>query len=113
MTTDTEDSDPTVTAKLLRWMRQATAPSEQQTSRNGIFSHHAEAYSFCFGLGIGAAALATDEYRYVSALVALALGLNRGSSIPSPKLASDIKAEANYALAGLAIGLCLGALISR
>lgn len=109
-----DDEDfPTVLSKLLRVLKQAGAPSEESTDRDGFLSHHAETHAVGVGIGVGAAAMTIGEMRYVAALLAIAFGANRGPKISSPRIVQDIKQEPHYALGGLAVGLFLGALISR
>ncbi len=106
-------NDPTVLEKLIRVIRDAGAPSEADSERDGFLSYHAESHAAGLGIGIGMVAMTTDEMRYVSALLALAFGANRGPKLSSPRIAEDVKAEPHYAVGGLALGLLLGALISR
>jgi len=105
--------DPTVLSKLVRLAKQAGAPSEGTYDRNGGFSWHAETHAAGFAFGVGLAAVTTNELRYVSALLSLVFGANRGPDVSSARIADDIKQEPHYAAGGLAVGLLLGALISR
>ncbi|QLG47907.1 hypothetical protein [Natrinema halophilum] len=103
--------DPTVVSRALRVFREAGAPSEESTDRNGAFSYHAETHAAGVGIGVGAAAGATGDYRIVGAIVALAFGLNRGPSLSSARIGEDIKQEPHYALGGLALGLLIGTFV--
>jgi len=105
--------DPTVLSKLVRVIRQAGAPSEDSYERDGFLSHHAETHAAGLGIGVGMIAMTTDEWRYVSALLAIAFGANRELSPSSDRITGDLKAEPHYLVGGLAVGLLLGALISR
>ena len=106
-------NDPTVLSKLVRLIRQAGAPSEDTYDRNGFLSHHAETHAAGFGIGVGMIAVTTGNYRYLSALLAIAFGANRELSPSSDRITGDLKAEPHYLVGGLAVGLLLGALISR
>jgi len=105
--------DQTVLGKLVRLFKQAGAPSEDTYDRDGAFSYHAESHAAGVGFGVGVAAMTIGELRYVSALLAIAFGANRGPQLSSAKIVEDIRQEPHYALGGLALGLLLGALISR
>lgn len=105
--------DPTVLSKLVRLAKQAGAASEDDYERDGAFSFHAETHAAGIGFGVGAAATATNDYRYVAALLAIAFGANRGPELSSTQVLNDCRQEPHYLLFGLAIGLALGALISR
>lgn len=103
--------DPTQLSRLLRLVRQAGAPSEDSTERNGAFSYHAETHAAGIGIGVGAAASATGNYRFVGALVAITFGLNRGPSLSSRKIATDCRQEPHYLLGGIGLGLLLGTVV--
>lgn len=107
-----ETDDPTVMSRLLRFAREAGAKREADTDRDGAFSYHAETHAVGVGLGVGVAAGATDEYRLVGGVVALAFGANRGPTLSSPKIAEDVRQEPHYALVGLVVGLVIGNLLT-
>lgn len=106
-------TDPTVLSKLVRLLRQAGAPSEESTDRDGGFSHHAETHAAGIGIGIGMVAMTTGEMQYLSALLAIAMGADRELSPSSDRITDDLRQEPHYLIGGLALGLALGALISR
>lgn len=103
--------DPTVLGRLIRAVRQAGAPTEESTERNGAFSYHAESHAAGIGIGVGVAAMTTNEFRYMAVLLAIALGMNRGPTLPSTKITEDLRQEPHYLVGGLGLGLLLGALI--
>ncbi|ELZ12487.1 hypothetical protein C478_10436 [Natrinema thermotolerans DSM 11552] len=103
--------DPTQLSRLLRLFRQAGAPSEDSTDRDGAFSYHAESHAAGLGIGLGAIATATGNYRYVGGLLAAAFGLNRGPTLSSSNITGDVRQEPHYFIGGLALGLVLGAVV--
>ncbi|ELZ05579.1 hypothetical protein [Natrialba aegyptia] len=105
--------DPTVLSRLVRLIRQAGAPSEDSYERDGAFSWHAESHAAGIGIGVAMVAATTGEFRYVSALLAIAFGVNRELAPSDDGIVEDLRSEPHYLIGGLALGLCLGALISR
>jgi len=103
-----DTSAETVLGRLLAFARQAGAKQESDTSRDGAFSHHAETHAFGVGFGVGAAATATGDARYVGAVVAIAFGANRGATLSDSKITEDVREEPHYALAGVGLGLLAG-----
>ncbi|WP_254768220.1 hypothetical protein [Salinilacihabitans rarus] len=108
----TDDSDPpTILSRLVRFVREAGAPSEDDTDRDGFLSYHAESHAAGVGLGVGIAASATGDLQYAGAILAMAFGLNRGPTLSNAKITEDVRQEPHYALGGLGLGLLLGSVL--
>lgn len=101
------DDAETVLGKLYRHYKYAGAPKESTYDFNGGFSYHAESHAFGVGAGVGWAAAATGQTRFIGAIVGAAFGLNRGAQLSSPRIMEDIKQEPHYALFGLVVGALL------
>lgn len=106
---------------LRKWLRQAGAPSESDTERDGVLSYSGESHALAIGIGAGvvSALLLLMGYTELSALpaaavVAWALGLRK---VPkgSDSHVRDVAHEPAYAVAGVAVGvvvvLALAALV--
>lgn len=106
--TQSNTDPPTVLSRIVRFVRQAGAPSEDSYDRDGFLSWHAESHAAGVGIGIGIMAGATDDYRFAGAIVALLFGLDRGPRLRDPKVVEDLVQEPHYAIGGLALGLVVG-----
>lgn len=96
---------------LGKWIRQAGAPSESDSARDGVLSYSAEVHALALGLGAGVvtALLLVLGHRELSALPAVAvvgwaLGIRK-----VPKGADshvrDVAREPAYAVGGVAVGV--------
>jgi hypothetical protein len=97
---------------MLDWLRtrlrQAGAPSEDATDRDGAFSFHAETHAAGVGAGLGFAAVATGNVQWLALLLpAVTAGL-RARQGEFGKILADVRQEPHYALGGLVAGALLG-----
>jgi len=101
----------TLLERILTFARQAGAPSEEATERDGGFSYHAESHAFGVGLGVGFAAVTTGNYRIIALITSGLFGLNRIPEMSSPRITGDLRKEPHYCLFGIVIGAVVGGLI--
>lgn len=99
----------TLIDRFVRVVKQAGAPSEDATERDGFLSHAAETHSAGAGIGFGFMIASTGEWRYLGVLLELILLGNRGDTRLAATLIRDILTELPYFLGGLVLGAALGA----
>lgn len=92
---------------LRRRVRQAGAPSESSTSRDGVLSWSAETHALALGLGSGLVAALSGEIGALSLVVGVALGRTRLPTDADQHL-RDAAREPAYAAGGGVVGWLLG-----
>lgn len=93
---------------LIRFGKQAGAPSESATDRDGFLSYAAETHAAGAGLGAGFMIAASGELRYFGVLYEAVILGNRGGRVFEGQLLKDIQQEPQYFLGGLVLGAVLG-----
>jgi hypothetical protein len=96
--------------KLLRAIRSTGASSEDATERDGAFSYHAESHAVGIGVGVGFAAIATEQFKLIGALVTLVVYGRRGETALGADIVEDVRSEKPYTLGGLVVGAAFGLL---
>lgn len=94
--------------RAIRLIKQAGAPSEESTARDGVLSHSAETHAAGAGLGLGFIIAASGTFRYLGILFQLVIVGNRGDTAFSPDILEDCRTELPYFLGGLVFGAVLG-----
>lgn len=93
---------------VIRFGKQAGAPSESETDRDGFLSHAAETHAAGAGLGAGFMIAASGDFRYFGLLYETVVLGNRGEQVFEGRLLKDIQQEKHYFLGGLVLGAALG-----
>jgi len=98
--------------KLITFIKQAGAASEQSTDRQGFLSYHAESHAVAVGLGAGFLLTLSGNGQLLGAVIgAISAGLRGESSRQPTKILTDVYQEPHYAIGGLVVGVILGALV--
>lgn len=98
----------TILDRVVHLIKQAGAPTEAQTERDGFLSYKSETHAAGAGIGIGFAIGASGELSFLGAILTFVIYGNRGEGFLSPVLVYDIRKEMQYFLGSLVIGLILG-----
>lgn len=98
----------TLLDRVIHLIKQAGAPSESATKRDGFLSYKSETHAVGAGLGLGFAIAVSGELSILGVLLTFVLYGNRGEKILTPELVNDIRSEMQYFLGGLFVGLLLG-----
>lgn len=98
---------------LVEWaisfVKQAGAPEESDTDRDGAFSHHAETHAAGMGIAAGWFATAQGQTELLSIVYAAAVyGRARATTGKRRRVLEDIVQEPHYALGGVVVGAVLG-----
>lgn len=102
----------TILDRIIHFVKQAGAPSEEATERDGFLSYKSETHALGAGLGLGFMIGAAAELSVIGVILTFVLYGNRSDNFLSPVLIHDIRSELQYFIPGFAIGLTLG-IISR
>lgn len=109
--------------KLKQIVSSASAPSEQHTQRNGLFSHKAETHAGVWGGGLGLLSVLTAVYApgYTSGVVAVAASLvvyalgEREAEVKDTQIPREVideaRREPQYLLGCFIGGVVLGVLV--
>ena len=96
--------------QAVRLIKQAGAPSESATERDGFLSYAAETHAAGAGLGVGFTIAASGELRWFGLVYQAVILGNRGDRLFEGRLLSDIQGEKYYFLGGLVAGAAFGLL---
>lgn len=100
----------TLLTRVRSWLKGADAPTESDSSRDGVLSYAMEWHALGIGAGAGYAAVAHGNDRIAGAVIAAALTAKRGRDRLVHDAYVNVHAEPWYAVGGLAIGGAVGAL---
>lgn len=90
-------------------VKEAGAPTEDSTERNGFLSYKSETHATAVGISSGVAITATGNVQLAGMLLTLASAGIRGTKVEQKsRVARDIYREPHYAIAGLAAGWLVG-----
>lgn len=90
---------------IVRFLKQSAAPSESDSTRDGLLSYSSEWHALTVGLAVGLVAGLSGSWQLAVVAVAITLGLR---AAPGPL--GQLRHEPWYALGGVVIGLGLSLL---
>lgn len=99
--------------RLITAIQHAGTVGEENTERDGAFSHKAETHASAMGLAAGWFATAQGDTQLLSLVYGAAIyGRTFGETGQRKRILVDIKDEWHYALGGIVIGATAGSLTS-
>lgn len=92
-------------------VKDASAPTEAASERDGLLSYRGEWHAAGFGVGVGFAVAAAGDLRLLGPLVAAIAYGAKGQTLLSADLIRELRKESQYTFAALGAGLACGLLL--